>query len=107
MGRRGPQRGQKYRKRILIAPHLPVRTDGELVRAQHTNERIERFLQDIESGDYPARALDGAVVAQVIEATEILQEAIIAGIEDYVLGIAPRASAPAPVAAPAPQGLPD
>jgi hypothetical protein len=84
MGQRGPRAGAKYRKRVLVPRELKVSTDRQLVAAQHFNDWIESVLDQMDKSErYPLSGLEPAVVAQFIEAAEVMQGSIIEGIESY------------------------
>lgn len=85
MGKRGPERGGKYRKRILVPRHLPVDGDGQLVAAQHFNERVEQFLITFDEGRYPVSHLEPELIEQMVEAVELVQSAVVDGIEGYFI----------------------
>lgn len=95
MGKRGPTPSTGRRKRILVPRRLAVRDDHELVLAQHFNERVETFLMTFDEGTYPISGLEAEVVRQMIDAVELLQEALIGGIEAYYVRTAsPCGTAP-------------
>ena len=84
MGKRGPRIGSKYRRRIVVAPRIAIESDRQLVQAQNFNERLERFLSELELREtYPVSALEPGVIEQVVAAAAVLQEAIVEGIEIY------------------------
>jgi hypothetical protein len=85
MGQRGPRVGSKYRtRRVLVPKELKVRNDRDLVAAQKFNEWIDSVLTRMDASErYPLSELQPALVAQFVEAAEVLQGSIIEGIEAY------------------------
>ena len=84
MGKRGPRIGSKYRRRIVVAPRIAIESDRQLVEAQNFNERLDKFLSELELREtYPVNALEPDIIEQVVAVTAILQEAIVEGIEVY------------------------
>jgi hypothetical protein len=81
MGKRGPEPTRRYRKRILVPRRLLVETNHQLLTAQHFNERLEKFLMNFDEGRYPVSGLEPALIEQMVEAVEMVQSAVIEGIE--------------------------
>jgi hypothetical protein len=68
----------------LVPRELKVSTDRQLVDAQHFNDWIDGVLDRMERAEqYPLSSLEPAVVAQFVEAAEVLQGSVIEGIESY------------------------
>jgi hypothetical protein len=94
MGKRGPRPGTKYRRRIVVAPRIPIETDRQLVQAQSFNERLDQLMGELERREtYPVNVLEKEIIEQVVEAAALLQEAIIEGIESYSLRRSPSRKA--------------
>ena len=90
MGKRGPQPGSlAAKKRILVPKRLIIHSDHELVLAQHLNDRLEDFLMHVEDDSFPMKAIETAIILQVVDATETLQHAVIDGIENYSVRVSP------------------
>ncbi len=88
MGQRGPKAAEpndkrKYKKRIIVPKRLPVDTDGQLVAAQHFNERIDEFLAKLNGENYPLSGIEPNLLEQAVEMAELLQESVVSGIEAY------------------------
>ncbi len=96
MGKRGPKAGAKYEKRVYVARSLPVISDCQLLAAQNFNERLDGVLAAFDRRVYPAGALEPTVTRRFVDAAELLQSAIIGGIEEYeTRGVSSSPSHPA------------
>ena len=83
-GKRGPKPGTVYQRRVVIAGRLRIDTDGQLVAAQHFNDRLDRLMADIDCRDYPAAEMDESVIRRLMQELEVVQGAVIEGIEAYL-----------------------
>lgn len=95
MGKRGPQTGSTYKKRrILIPRELKVRSDRELSSAQRFNDALENFLvMFLDEGAYPLNGIQATLVEQVVESVEVLQGAILEGIQAHYARASPSLGA--------------
>jgi hypothetical protein len=85
MGKRGPKPGAKYHKRVRVTRTLSVASERQLVAAQRFNDRLDRWMVELERADqFPLSELEPVLRERFLEAAGQLQGVVIEGIYRYI-----------------------